>query len=134
MNEKQYINDDNLHQKTAEWLEAVKHNNRTDIHFNINNSALIVTDMQKYFFEEQYRGYCPAAKYILHNVLKLITFFRKNRKPIIFTKHIHNPDGSDLGVLKLWWEKMIDEGTEESDLMELLKPEKYEKIISKNRF
>ncbi len=134
MTEKNYLTNENISAKTSDWLDIVKHNNRTDIEFFPYKSALIVIDMQKYFFEENFKGFTPAANYIKGNVIRLIDYFRNNQMPVIFTKNINKKDGSDLGILNLWWEKMIEEDSYESELIDELIPNSYELVINKNRF
>ncbi|MGC8747586.1 MAG: cysteine hydrolase family protein [Candidatus Kapaibacteriota bacterium] len=53
---------------------------------------------------------------------------------MIFTRHVHDKDGVDAGIMKWWWQGMCVEGTPESEIIDDLKPLPGEKVISKHRY
>jgi nicotinamidase-related amidase len=96
--------------------------------------ALLVIDMQRYFVTEGGRAYLPLSAHSLPNVMALIEHFRNTDEPIIFTRHAHATDGSDLGLLGTFWEHMPEDGDEEAELDSRIKPIEEEKVITKNRY
>jgi bifunctional isochorismate lyase / aryl carrier protein len=74
---------------------------------DLNQSALIVTDMQQYFLSADSHAFIPSAQAILPNILKLIGFFRQYHLPVIFTKHTNNSENADS--MNYWWNDLIKE-------------------------
>ncbi|MBZ0202421.1 MAG: cysteine hydrolase [Ignavibacteria bacterium] len=74
---------------------------------NIQNTALLVLDMQRYFLEKASHAYIPASKAIMQNVNKLIETFESNKLPVIYTKHIDLESGE--GLMKSMWGKLLFE-------------------------
>lgn len=83
--------------------------------FNINSSCLIILDMQKFFFDKNSYAFIPSAEAIIDNIKQLISFFRKNQRPIIFTRHINTKENADL--MGIWWKNII---TKENFLSEII--------------
>ena len=69
-------------------------------------TALIVCDIQKFFFEQSSNAYIPSAKYVLPNILKLIDVMYSAGQPVIFTRHGNNI--SDAGMMVKKWKKLIE--------------------------
>ncbi len=123
-------------------MRAIARRNRHKWPFDIKRSALLVIDMQRYFLEPRRHGFCPAAVAVIGNVRRLIEHFRKNDRPVIFTRHAHKKNGSDLGILGKWWDGMPTEGSPESelDLRINLPPLKkggrggFEYVLTKSRY
>ncbi len=97
-------------------MRSIARRNRHKWPFYIKSSALLVIDMQRYFLEPREHGFCPAAVAVIGNVRRLIEHFRKNGRPVIFTRHAHKKNGSDLGLLGKWWDDMPIDGTPESEI------------------
>lgn len=131
---KAYVTKENLGKKAPKWLDSIDSKNTDKFPFDINNAALLVIDMQRYFLEPGEHGYCPAGVAVIDNVKKLIGHFRDNQRPVIFTRHAHKGDGSDLGVLAKWWGDMPMDGTPEAELDERLVRKPDEVVITKNRY
>lgn len=130
-----YITTENLSIKTSEWMKKIERCNVHKWPFHIGDAALLVIDMQRYFLEENAGGFLPAASAIIPNIQKLIEHFRKNKRPILFTHHAHNKDGSDTGILKKWWgDAEPVEGSPESEIIPGIKPAANDVIITKNRY
>jgi nicotinamidase-related amidase len=111
-----YVTNANLKEKTLKWMESISRRNVHKWPFDINNAALLVIDMQRYFLEEREHGYCCGGVAALENVQKLISHFRKHRRQVVFTRHVHKKDGSDLGILGKWWSEMPVDGTKEAEI------------------
>jgi len=64
----------------------------------------------------------------------LINAFRSAGRPVIYTKHVHNPNLSDAGIMGWWWEGMCLEGSPESEVHDEISPMPGEKVIPKHRY
>ncbi len=136
-----YVTENDLPEKSREWMKAIERRNIHKWPFDINTAVLLVIDMQRYFLEPRAHGYCPAGAVVIPNIIKLIEHFGEKKRPVIFTRHVHKKDGSDLGILGRWWDEMPAEGTKEAEIDGRLTPPLlkggeggFEFIISKNRY
>ena len=134
MNKGPYVTSANLKEKTSEWMKYISHRNIHKWPFDMNKAALLVIDMQRYFLEEGARGYCCGGVAVLSNVTRLIEHFRSKKRPVIYTRHAHKKDGSDLGILGKWWEEMPVDGTKEAEIDPRVSPLPGETVITKNRY
>lgn len=80
------------------------------------HTALIITDMQNYFFSKDSHAYIPSADSIIGNVNRLIKTFHNNKLPVILTKHIDKT--SENNQMELWWRNSIKSNTDEANLIE----------------
>lgn len=95
-------------EKTEEFLNKIyPRPEYRKINFNIKESALIVTDMQEYFLNKNSHAYIPASESIIENISALESVFRKNSRPVIFTRHINTKENA--GMLSRWWSDIITE-------------------------
>src|SRR3989338_7707433 len=117
-----YVTAKNLQKKTSKWMKAIERRNIHKWPFNISHAALLVIDMQRYFLEKREHGYCCGGVAVIGNIQRLIEHFRKAGRPVIFTRHVHKKDGSDLGILGKWWSEMPVDGTPEADIDRRLNP------------
>ncbi|MBN2227116.1 MAG: cysteine hydrolase [candidate division Zixibacteria bacterium] len=129
-----YVTSDTLESKTHVWLKRIAPFNQHDLKLNAPKSALMVIDMQNFFLDPDSPTFTCGGLAILPNVKRLIAEFRKARRPVVFTKHVHHPDGFDAGIMGWWWEGMCLEGSPESEIRPELNPEPHEKVISKHRY
>jgi ureidoacrylate peracid hydrolase len=60
-------------------------------------TALLVIDVQNIYTDEHSEMYCNQADKTLANINRLIEQFEHAGSPLILVRHIHKPDGSDLG-------------------------------------
>ncbi len=60
-------------------------------------NTLIVIDAQKVYFNRNSELRVQGGKAILERINKLITAFTEKNIPIVYIRHIHKADGSDLG-------------------------------------
>jgi isochorismate hydrolase len=86
----------------------------------ISESALIVTDLQKYFLSPDSHAFIPSAPAIIPNIRMLIHLFRENQRPVIFTRHTNNL--SNAGSMNWYWNDLIEEGSRMSLIAEALDP------------
>jgi nicotinamidase-related amidase len=123
-----YINPANLDAKTEEWLRALKPFNQHDWRIDPAKAALLVIDCQNFFVSEP----LPDGAPILPRIRALIDAFREAARPIVFTRHMHKADGSDLGLIGQWWAENIIEDTPESEIHPALEVMPGDIVIRKN--
>jgi len=129
-----YVTADTLKEKTKYWLKKIDLSNRHRMELNKDKSALLVIDMQKFFLNPKSPTFTCGGLAVLPNVKQLIEAFRKANRPVIYTCHVHHPDGIDAGIMGWWWEGMCVEGSPESEVHDDIAPQQSEKIIYKHRY
>lgn len=125
-----YVTGRTLNRKTDEWLQAIAPFNQHDWELEPHESALLVIDCQNHFVGDPE----PRGAPILPRITSLIEVFREAKRPVIFTRHLHKADGSDLGLIGQWWEQNIIEGTPEGELHLKLEVGPDDIVIRKNRY
>jgi nicotinamidase-related amidase len=129
-----FVTIENIDEKTREWLEAISPYNQHEMELNVDAAALLLIDCQRYFLDENLAAYCVGGVAALPNMKKLMNAFRKAGRPVIYTIHVHHPDGSDAGILEWWWGDMIIDGTPEAEIIDELAPLPDEHVIRKHRY
>jgi len=129
-----YVTTSSLKEKTRHWLREIAPINAHAMKLKKAKSALLVIDMQNFFLDPKSPTFTCGGLAILPTVKKLIAAFRKAKRPVIFTRHVHHPDGHDAGNLGWWWEGMCVEGTPESEVHEDIAPLPKEKVVLKHRY
>jgi bifunctional isochorismate lyase/aryl carrier protein len=101
-----YFSAENIERKAAELSQGLQiYQRKIRIQFSLQNSALLVLDMQRYFLEPTSHAYIPSAKAILSGIQALVQAYSDLGLPIIFTRHINRPQ--DSGVMERWWRDLI---------------------------
>lgn len=129
-----YVTAESISSEVNKWLEYIKPFNTHKMDLNISKSALLVIDMQRFFLEPDSPTFTCGGLAILPNVKRLISSFRKAKRPVIFTKHIHHPNLSDAGIMRWWWKGMCLEGSPESEIHPDILPLQDEKVVLKHRY
>jgi nicotinamidase-related amidase len=129
-----YVTADNLNDRAKAWLDQIAPFNRHQMKLNRDRSALLVIDMQRFFLDPGSPTFTCGGLAVLPNVQRLIGAFRGARRPVIFTRHVHHPDGLDAGIMGWWWQGMCREGTPESEVQDEIAPLSSEKVILKHRY
>lgn len=62
-------------------------------------TALLVIDAQCIYTDPNSGLFCPDSKATIQRINKLIAFFQEKAQPVIYIRHEHKNDGSDLGRL-----------------------------------
>ncbi len=124
----------NLREKSEEWLRRIEKYNVHRSPVGLDRSALLVIDMQKFFLGSRVASLMDAGTAILPNVKRLIDHYHGIGRPVIYTRHVHSPDGSDLGILGEWWDEHCLEGTEEAEIHDSIAPGPEDTVISKHRY
>jgi nicotinamidase-related amidase len=129
-----YVTERNLASKTREWLKAIAPYNNHPMKLDKKNAVLLVIDMQNFFLQDDAPGFTEGGVAILPNVEHLISAFRKARRPVIYTTHVHQDEKMDGGILAWWWDSMCREGTPEAEIHPRLAPKPNEKVVRKHRY
>ena len=129
-----YVTRETLDKAAATWLKKIAPFNVHEMELNTARAALLVIDMQKYFLDPASPTFTCGGLAVLDNIAALIAAFRAAGRPVIYTRHVHNPDGSDLGIMDWWWEGKCYEGTPESEVHDRIAPLPGEKQIQKHRY
>lgn len=129
-----YVTEANLDRLADKWLERIAPFNTHDLSLNISRSAMMIIDMQEFFLDPKSPTFTCGGLAVISNILKIREAFRSAGRPIIYTRHVHSPDGSDAGILGWWWAGMCKEGTPESEITARLRPNDDEKVILKHRY
>jgi len=132
--EESYVTADSIAQKCRGWLEKIAPFNEHRMELNRDASALLVIDMQRFFLDRDSPTFTCGGLAILPNVRQLVAAFREASRPVIYTRHVHHPDGIDAGIMGWWWQGMCLEGTPESETAEEIAPLASEKVILKHRY
>ena len=63
----------------------------------MKNIALLAIDVQKVYSLNHSRLKVNNVESIVENINKIIRYFENKNLPIIYIRHLHDPDGSDAG-------------------------------------
>ncbi|UCF70097.1 MAG: isochorismatase family protein [candidate division WOR-3 bacterium] len=69
--------------------------------------ALVVIDMQRHFCDKSSSFFVPDSDRLAEKIKGLIDLFRRNNRPVIFTRHIDS-DAPDNLMLRWWTEKISE--------------------------
>ncbi len=132
MQKELYLTEDNQHQKITSWMKECKLM-RKYVAYELDSSkaALLVLDMQNFFLDENNHAFIPTAKNIIPNIQKLIKYFDKKSRPIIFTQHIDTEGPKEM--MTKWWRDSIVAGSEDSNIIPQLFTNLGE-MVTKSRY
>ncbi|MFZ2874523.1 MAG: isochorismatase family cysteine hydrolase [Phycisphaerales bacterium] len=103
------------------------------------STALLVIDAQKIYTTPGSDLHCADAKGTLKRINELIRLFEARSDPLVFVRHVHKKDGSDLGRLfdfsgEAEEEFNFVEGSQEAEYSEgLVRPAGSSELV-KNRY
>ena len=129
-----YVTTETLADRTRVWLDRIGPYNQHRMELDGERAALLVIDMQRFFLDPDSPTFTCGGLAVLPNVKRLIGAFRAAGRPVIYTRHVHHPDGMDAGIMGWWWKGMCREGTPESEIPEEIAPRPGEKVILKHRY
>ena len=129
-----YVTQETISAITKKWLEHIAPFNTHTMRLNREKAVLLVVDMQYFFLDPASPTFTCGGLAILPNLKKVIQVFRQAGRPVIFSRHVHHPDGLDAGIMGWWWEGMCLEGSPESEIHEDISPLPNEKVIFKHRY
>ncbi len=61
------------------------------------NPALLVIDVQNIYTNKKSELFCADSKATVKRINQIIDSFEKKKLPILYVRHVHKVDGSDLG-------------------------------------
>jgi len=129
-----YVTSKNLDEKSKTWGKVIAPYNTHKMILDVPHSALLVIDMQNFFLDPKSPTFTEGGLAILPNVKKVIAGFRKRKRSVIYTTHVHKSMEIDGGILGWWWEGMCMEGTKEAEIHKEIFPLPQEKIVKKHRY
>ena len=129
-----YVTVETIESKSNEWLKKIATFNRHKMELNVEKSALLVIDMQDFFLDESSPTFTCGGLAILPKLKGLISAFREGGLPVIYTRHVHNPQLNDIGIMGWWWEGICLEGSPESEVHKSIAPLPEDKVILKHRY
>ena len=129
-----YVTAENIESKALAWLERIRPYNQHEMRLNVAASALLVVDMQRFFLDAASPSFTVGGVAILPTVKRILNAYRRARRPVIFTRHVHHPDDLDCGIMGWWWEGKCLEGSPESEVHPDLAPMPGEKVVFKHRY
>lgn len=97
-----------LESKSERWLEELPFRKRWPVELELEETALLIIDMQNYFLSPDSHAHLPAGESIIENLNALIDFFEGNEASIIYTRTVQ--EEGDEGVMGEWWNDIIREG------------------------
>ncbi|MFH2054613.1 MAG: isochorismatase family protein [bacterium] len=102
---------------------------------DMSKAALLVIDMQNQFAHPDGEIYLNESRHLVKRIVRLCNLFREQQRPVIYTRHQHAADNSDLGMMDTWWSgSHIFAGSWNSEIIEKLTPQATDIMISKNRY
>ena len=110
-----YVTSRNLSDKTKDWMAVIAPLNRGRPLPPLNQSALLVLDLQKYFAEPGSHAFLPSLKVILPNILKLISLYKLKGRPVFLTKHGSLTKAETS--MKRWWKDDLTHGEKRAEFI-----------------
>jgi len=129
-----YVTYESIGTKAQYWLERIEPFNQHRMQLNPDGAALLVIDMQRFFLDSSSPTFTCGGAAILPTLKRLIDAFRQVDRPVIYTRHVHNSNLSDAGIMEWWWDGMCLEESPESEVHDEIAPLSNEKIILKHRY
>ncbi len=134
MEKTQYFTVANINATTDRMFKDLKQN--VALHsdkLDIDKSALLILDMQRFFFDETSHAFMPSASAILKPILKLSDLYIQNDRPIIMTRHINTSENAKM--MDYWWRDILTEESPFSELIpEIANTRNLTKIIRKAQY
>lgn len=128
-----YFFNENIDKKSFEIYKQVQNilNCSKTQKFNPETSALIVVDMQNFFCSTESRAYIPSSPAIIPRIKLLINNYKSNNLPVYFTRHANTHENA--GMMGKWWQQIIEEKDNISDIISDFDVESYE-LITKTQY
>ena len=129
-----YVTSENIEKKAQRWLGKIEPWSQHRMQLKPDKAVLFVIDMQNFFLDPSSPTYTCGGHAVLPALKRLVEAFRRAGRPVIYTRHVHNPNLSDAGIMEWWWEGMCIEGSPESEVHRDIAPLSSEKVILKHRY
>ncbi|HEX05180.1 MAG TPA: cysteine hydrolase [Bacteroidetes bacterium] len=116
MSREQYLTIDNRALKAKQFLSSVHNNGLTrGPEFDARVAALLVLDMQQYFFKDESHAFLPSGEAIIGPIGDLIDRFQSKNRPVLFTQHLDAPSAGN--PMRQWWKDYLTEDDERAELL-----------------
>jgi len=113
--------------------EKIGHFQYRNIVFKPQTSALLVIDMQQYFCNPSSHAYFKDSTTIIPNIHQLITVYRQQSLPVLFTRYALLRTESP-GAMGRWWNNALYDDNKMSNIIDALHPLPPEPIIRKTQY
>jgi len=133
MEKTQYFTKDNISNKTDKMLNTIEQ--KVQLHntkLNIDKAALLVLDMQNFFFDKTSHACMPSGEAIIDGIVKTSKYFHDMSRPIIATKHINSNENAKM--MDFWWRDILTKDDEFSNLIEEIDNIPTSKILIKSQY
>jgi len=130
-----YLTEENITLKADEWLAnlSTRSSRLKKFKFLPKKSALLVIDMQDFFLNKESHAFIPSAITIIKNINSIITEYRNQNLPIIFTYHAYD-EGEEPGIMGRWWGDMLRDTDPLSKIHSSIDYNKNDTTIQKKRY
>jgi isochorismate hydrolase len=107
MQKEQYFTSETLQKKSQALLAPLENfrQRHMAIHFRPAAAALLVLDLQEYFFKKESHAFVPSAPAILPGISRLLTAFLDANLPVIATRHMNTL--KNAGMMAKWWREIL---------------------------
>ncbi|MFH1050978.1 MAG: isochorismatase family protein [bacterium] len=110
-----YFTEDNIKTESLKMMVQLSNSHGSKLKMRITKDiALIVTDMQNYFLDENSHAFVPSAQAIIPGIKSLINSCRNKNIPVIFTKHTNNE--ANAGAMSRWWRDLMHENSNQCEI------------------
>lgn len=133
MEKTKYYTTENIGYKSKAFLDTLKH--KVLLHydiFDIDKAALLILDMQRFFFEEKSHAYIPSGKAIIDGIVNIAKLFDINNRPIITTKHINTKTNAKM--MDNWWRDILTNDSDYSNLIDEIENIPNSKVLIKSQY
>lgn len=113
--------------------EKVGHHQYRKIVFKPRTSVLLVIDMQQYFCNPSSHAYFKDSTTIIQNIHQLITTYRQQSLPVLFTRYALLRTESP-GAMSRWWNDVLYDDNKMSYIIDALHPLPQEPVIRKTQY
>lgn len=103
-----YFTQETIRERSQQMLQRLKrYRDAHDIKFAPKRCALLILDMQRFFFDESSHAYIPSALSIIPKIKDLFDAFLKRGLQVILTRHLNSRE--DAKLMSKWWRDLITE-------------------------
>jgi len=135
MRKELYLTPQDLDRRVRRWVEEARElipPYRRPV-LKVESSALLVLDVQRYFFDPAFGAFLPTGLVVLPKIKELITYYAHRRPPGGFTRHALRP-GHDPGAMGRRWKEVPREGEPGAELYPGLPVPPSSLVLRKDRY
>jgi len=109
------------------------HNQNRKNVFKPQTSALFIIDMQRFFCDSSSHAYFKYSTKIIPNIHQLLTVYRQQSLPVIFTRYALLRSESP-GAMGRWWNDVLYDDDDLSNVIAPFYPRSNELVIRKTQY